>query len=162
MKCVFCEIVAGREPASIIYSDAHVVALMTLRPTQPGECMIIPKQHIDHFTDLPDDLAIQVVVVAQKIGRKMRQVFSPKRVGMVVHGFGVPHAHLLLVAQHNPHDITSGRFARVVDGKVVFDQTAIPVPSREELDKHASLLRLEEPEPNQSPEPTAPSGHGSP
>jgi histidine triad (HIT) family protein len=152
MKCIFCEIVAGRERASVIYSDERVLALMTLHPSQPGECMVIPKQHIDHFTDLPDDLAAHLVVVAQKIGRKMRQGFSPKRVGMVVHGFGVPHAHLLLVAQHNPDDITSGRFARIVGEKVVYDLAGIRVPPREELDRHAALLSIAE-EPNQSPQP---------
>tara|TARA_R110002050_G_scaffold32336_1_gene83313 strand:+ start:40 stop:522 length:483 start_codon:yes stop_codon:yes gene_type:complete len=152
MKCIFCEIVAGREPASVIYSDDQVLALMTLRPSQPGECMVIPKQHIDHFTDLSDDLSAHLVVVAQRIGRKMKQVFSPQRIGMVVHGFGVPHAHLLLVAQHNPDDITSGRFARIEEGKIVFDLRDIPVPPRDELDKHAALLSIAD-EPDQGSQP---------
>ena len=30
---------------------------MTLRPTAPGECLVIPKAHIDHFTDIPDDIS---------------------------------------------------------------------------------------------------------
>jgi histidine triad (HIT) family protein len=102
MKCVFCEIVTGRDPASVIYSDDLVLAFMTLQPSQPGECMVIPKLHIDHFTDIPDDLAMHMMVVGQRIGRKMMQVFSPKRVGLVVHGFGVPHAHLILIRSTTP------------------------------------------------------------
>jgi histidine triad (HIT) family protein len=143
MNCIFCEIVAGKAPASVIYADDRVMALMTLQPAQPGECMVIPKQHIDHFTDMPDDLAAHLIVVGQKIGRKMRQVFSPKRVGMVVHGFGVAHAHLLLVPQHNLDDITSGRFARIDQGKIVFDLQDVPLPSREQLDEHAASLCID-------------------
>lgn len=143
MKCVFCEIAAGREPASVIYSDPRVIAFMGVQPAQSGECMVIPREHIDHFSDLSDDLAAHVIVVAQKISRKVRQVFSPRRVGLVVHGFGVPHAHLLIVPQHNSDDITSGRFARIDDGKVVFDMKNIPVVERKILNEQAKSLRID-------------------
>lgn len=143
MKCIFCEIVAGRELASVIYSDSRVVAFMDVQPAQPGQCMVIPREHIDHFSDLPDDLAAHVTVVAQKISRKVRQVFSTQRVGLLVHGFGVPHAHLLIVPQHHHDDITSGRFARIEDGKIVFDMKNIPQAKRELLNEQAQVLRFD-------------------
>ena len=31
--------------------------------------LVIPKAHIDHFTDIPDDIARRIMVVAQRIGR---------------------------------------------------------------------------------------------
>jgi histidine triad (HIT) family protein len=140
MKCIFCEIVEGREPASVIYDDDRILAFMSLQPAQPGECLIIPKQHIDHFTDIPDDLASHIIVIGQRIGRKMMQAFSPKRVGMAVHGFGVPHAHLIIVPQHNTDDITSGRFARIVGEEIVFDLSEVKIASRNELNIHAQML----------------------
>jgi len=159
-ECVFCDIVAGRAPASIICEDSDVAAFMTLRPTAPGECLVIPKVHVDHFTDLEDQLAARIMVVAQRLGRRVREVFKPERVGFVVHGFGVPHAHLIVgfvvhgfgiphahlivVPQHGPHDITSGRFARVEDGKLVFSCRDMPIPDRTVLDEHARLLRADE------------------
>lgn len=102
MACPFCEIVAGRAPVSLIYADETILAFMTLQPFAPGECTGIPRAHIDHFTDVDDDTAAHIMVVAQRIGRRMRNVFAPERVGMVVHGYGVPHAHLILVPQHGP------------------------------------------------------------
>ena len=50
-QCVFCEIVGGRAPASTIFEDELVMAIMVIRPTSPGEFMVIPRLHIDHFTD---------------------------------------------------------------------------------------------------------------
>jgi len=140
MSCIFCEIVAGRAPASIIYEDDVLMAFMTLRPFAPGECLIIPRQHVDHFTDLDDADAQRIIVLAQRIGRRMREVFKPRRVGMLVHGFGVPHAHFILVPQHRTDDLTSARFARIEAGRIVFDLENIPFAERAALDEHARLL----------------------
>lgn len=139
-SCIFCAIVAGQAPASIIYEDAEMMAFMGIRPIHPGECMVIPRAHVDHFTDLDDALAERILARALRIGRRMRQVFAPERVGMVVHGFGVPHAHLLIIPQHHPTDITSGRFATVEGGGVRFDVAQVPLAARAVLDEHARLL----------------------
>ena len=140
MSCIFCEIVAGRAPVSLVYEDDAVSAFMNVRPTAPGECLVIPKAHVDHFTDVPDDVAAHVMVVAQRIGRRLRALFSPDRVGYLVHGYGVAHAHLILVPQHGPHHLTSDRFARVHDGRVVFDLSRVPLAERAMLDAQARAL----------------------
>lgn len=140
LACPFCEIVVGRGPASIIYQDDVIMAFMTLQPFSPGECTIIPREHIDHFTDLPDAIAQRIMLAAQRIGRRLRTVFSPERVGMVVHGYGVPHAHLILIPQNDPYDITSARYSYIEDGRVAFGMKHIPVAPRQLLDEHARQL----------------------
>lgn len=140
MSCVFCAIIAGTAPASIIYRDELVIAFMTIHPISPGECTVIPLAHVDHFTDVEDGTAERIMRVAQRIGRRMREAFQPQRVGMVVHGYGVAHAHLIVVPQHGPYDITSARFARVENGEVVFTTQHIETPARHVLDAHARLL----------------------
>jgi histidine triad (HIT) family protein len=123
--CIFCEIVAGRATASVVYDDVRIMAFMTLHPTRPGEFVLVPKRHLDHFCDLEDDLSAHLCVVAQRLSRNLRERLAPKRVGWVVHGFGVPHAHLIVVPQHEESDIVSGR------------------PPREELDRLAALRSSE-------------------
>jgi histidine triad (HIT) family protein len=140
VSCIFCEIVAGRAPASFVYRDDAISAFMTLQPTAPGECLIIPNEHIDHFTDVPDSTAARIMMIAQQIGRRMRDVFPLERVGYLVHGYGVAHAHLIIVAQQGPYHLTSDRFARIADGRVVFDLSMIAVADRQALDEHAALL----------------------
>lgn len=140
--CVFCEIVSGRSPASVVHEDDLSLCLMTLRPTRPGECMVIPKDHIDHFIDIPEELLAHLTKVTRSVGRALQSEFAPLRVGMVVHGFGVPHAHFILVPQHDVYDITSGRFAVIEGGEVEFRHRLIPEVPREQLDQHASRLRV--------------------
>lgn len=115
---------------------------MTLRPTRPGECLVIPKEHIDHFIDIPSTLLAHLTEVTRRVGRALQAEFQPLRVGMVVHGFGVPHAHFVLVPQHDPYDITSARFAEVEEGEVIFrPHLTIPKAPRSELDAHADRIR---------------------
>ncbi|HEY3875192.1 MAG TPA: HIT family protein [Candidatus Kapabacteria bacterium] len=142
MSCIFCDIIAQREPASIVYENESVLAFMSIQPTRPGECLIIPKVHIDHFTDLPEELAAHLMVIGERIGKKTMEVFSPKRIGMLVHGFGVPHAHLILVPQHRTDDVTSARFARIENDTIVFDLKNIARVSRDALDRQAQKLRI--------------------
>lgn len=142
-SCPFCHIIHNHAPVSPVYEDDATLALIPLVPIYPGACIVIPKIHIDHFTDLPDELAAHIMVVAQHLGRKIMTVYQPLKVGMVVHGFGVRHAHLNLIPQHDPLDITYKHLAHIEDGQVKFSDKPLPAPSREVLDEQAAVLRIE-------------------
>jgi len=144
-SCVFCRIVAGDSEASIIWQDKDAMALMNLRGVNKGDCMVIPKEHIDHFTSIPDPLAAKILLVAQRIGRRILEIYGPQRIGYVVHGYGVPHAHLLIVPQNHPNDITSRKFMQVVDGEIECSEKLLPLIPREELDGMAAELAIEDP-----------------
>ena len=49
--CLFCKIVAGDVPATVVYSDEHVVAFNDLNPQAPTHVLVVP---LGHFTDLAD------------------------------------------------------------------------------------------------------------
>jgi histidine triad (HIT) family protein len=138
-SCIFCQIVAGEAPASVVYEDERVMALMNIRPIHPGELMVIPKEHVDHFCDLADDLACHVLVQAQRLSRNLRERLKPQRAGLVVHGFGVAHAHLIVVPLHEPNDIVSARHIHVEAGQIKFSDGHLN-ETREELDRLARLL----------------------
>jgi histidine triad (HIT) family protein len=141
VSCVFCEIVANRVAASRIFEDEHIIAFMDIRPVRRGQAVIIPRRHIDHFSELPDDLAVHVFLAGQHLARTMRRVLSPLRVGTVVHGFGVPHAHLVVMPLEHPWDITSAAFSLIEDGAVVFRWEQVAHADRDDLDAMAARLR---------------------
>ncbi len=141
VNCVFCGIINGVEPASFVHEDEVCVAFLSLLQVRPGETVIIPKDHIDHFTDIPEETATHIMKVAHRLGRVVRERMNPQRIGYVVHGYGVAHAHLILVPQHSPNDITSERFAQVKDSKLSFSPRILPVIPRSDLDALASRIR---------------------
>lgn len=139
--CTFCSIINGESPASFIHQDDHCVAFLNINPINLGEFMVIPRLHIDHFTDMPDDLAAHIMVVAQQLGRRLLKEFEPKRIGYVVHGFGVPHAHLNVVPLHESNDIISAKHVVVDERGFRVSLENLSPPSRTKLDSIASRLR---------------------
>jgi histidine triad (HIT) family protein len=51
--CVFCQIVAGEIPASIVYEDADHVAFLDARPLFEGHTLLVPRVHVETLADLP-------------------------------------------------------------------------------------------------------------
>ena len=141
MNCIFCKIVLGEVGSSKVYEDDQILAFMDNYPVREGQVLVIPKNHIDHFSDLPDDLAVKIFLKAHHISKSIKEKFNPERMGLVVHGYGVPHAHMVIVPQHNEDDITTGQMAKIENGKVVFTSANLPMAPREELDEIAEVIK---------------------
>jgi histidine triad (HIT) family protein len=93
---IFSRIVAGEIPAHRLREDDRFLAFLDVRPIRPGHSLVIPKEEIDHFFDLPDDMLADLVVFAKPVANAIRDVTGAARVGCAVVGVEVPHAHLHL------------------------------------------------------------------
>lgn len=62
--CIFCEIVARKAPASIVYQDDVVIVVMDIRPVNPGHLMVIPKQHITYMSEMDEDTGMHLFRIA--------------------------------------------------------------------------------------------------
>jgi histidine triad (HIT) family protein len=139
--CIFCKIAKREIPSHVVHDDEDSFAFMDMRPIRPGHALVIPKLHIDHFSDLPDAAATKVLMVAQRLARTMRATLAPPRVGLLVGGFAVPHAHLHVVPMHDGHDLTSQAYAKLADGKVTYDIANNPAAAPEALKAMAERLK---------------------
>jgi histidine triad (HIT) family protein len=50
--CLFCKIVAGTVPSSIVYQDEHLIAFKDINPQAPMHVLIVPRRHIATLNDL--------------------------------------------------------------------------------------------------------------
>ncbi|NOQ51573.1 MAG: HIT domain-containing protein [Desulfuromonadaceae bacterium] len=50
--CLFCKIIRGEIPATIIYEDAEIVAFKDVDPQAPQHFLIVPRKHIRNALDL--------------------------------------------------------------------------------------------------------------
>jgi len=50
--CIFCRIVEGSIPATIVYQDEHTLAFDDVNPQAPVHTLVIPKQHVTSVQDL--------------------------------------------------------------------------------------------------------------
>lgn len=69
-SCVFCKIVAGDIPATIVHKDEQVTAFRDISPAGPTHVLIVPNKHIASINTVePADepLLGHLFVVARKI-----------------------------------------------------------------------------------------------
>ncbi|MCA9052943.1 MAG: HIT family protein [Planctomycetaceae bacterium] len=96
MPTLFTRIIQGELPGRFVYRDKHCVAFLTIAPLKPGHTLVVPVQEVDHWVDLPAELAAHVFAVAQRVAQAIQQEFSPKKVGLMIAGLEVNHVHLHL------------------------------------------------------------------
>lgn len=72
-SCIFCDIAAGRAPASIVFRDDVVCAFMDIRPINPGHVLVIPLAHAAHLEGLPRGTGGHMFEVGQRLAAALRQ-----------------------------------------------------------------------------------------
>jgi len=104
-KSIFTRIIDGEIPAYKIYEDDKVIAILDIHPIHQGHTLVIPKKQVDHIWDLNDEDYDYLWKISKKIGKHIKDTLDSPRVGIVVEGFGVSHAHVHLVPIYKGNDL---------------------------------------------------------
>ncbi len=134
--CIFCRIVAGELPASIIYEDQNALAFLDIQPITPGHMLVIPKHHAESFVDLPSEDAAHLMRVGQKLDAALhRSELSCEAVGMFLAdgraaGQDVNHVHLHVFPRYQGDEI-----------EFSFSTSSRKQPGREQLNADADKIR---------------------
>lgn len=97
MPSIYTRIIDGDIPGRFLWQDDLCVAFLDIRPLANGHTLVVPREEIDQWTDLPVDLATHLMSVAHTIGGIQKAVLKPARVGLMIAGFEVPHVHVHVV-----------------------------------------------------------------
>ncbi|MBN1964143.1 MAG: HIT domain-containing protein, partial [Anaerolineae bacterium] len=71
--CIFCRIVAGQAPASIIYADDVALAFLDINPVNPGHVLVIPRVHAPYLADLDEAAGMHLWRIAQRTAAALRE-----------------------------------------------------------------------------------------
>ena len=105
MATVFSMIINGDLPARFVWKDDRCVAFLSINPLAPGHTLVVPREEIDHWVDLEPGLLAHLTSVSQIIGEALQRGFQPVKVGMMIAGLEVPHAHIHVVPMRGVHDL---------------------------------------------------------
>ena len=94
---IFSRIIAGEIPCEKILEDDRFFAFLDIRPIAPGHALVVPKTQVDKLYELDEATLGAMLPFAARVARALEKAVPCKRVGMIVAGFEVPHAHLHLV-----------------------------------------------------------------
>jgi histidine triad (HIT) family protein len=101
--CLFCRILTGELPSSPVLEDDLVVAILDIHPANTGHTLILPRRHVEFFTDLNrkelEQLALagQRVATALKRGSDSCEAVTLSLADGAAAGQDVPHTHLHVV-----------------------------------------------------------------
>lgn len=98
--CLFCRIVRGEEPASIVLEDADCVAFLDVRPLFHGHTLVVPRRHVETLSDLPPELFAPLVSDAQRIARALEAALGAEGTFVAMNNRvsqSVPHLHVHVV-----------------------------------------------------------------
>ena len=127
MPSIFTRIIDGEIPARMLWEDETCVSLLDVRPLEDGHSLVIPRDEVDQWTDLPADTAAHLTGVAHAIGQAQKSVFAAPRIGLMIAGFEVPHAHV--------HVLPISSMSSLDFGNANTD------PDQDLLDQHLDQLR---------------------
>ncbi len=94
MTTLFSRILAGELPGQFVHEDEQCAVFLSVHPLSEGHSLVVPREELDDWLACPDGLRDHLFAVAQRVGRAIRTVFAPPRVGLVLAGFEVPHLHV--------------------------------------------------------------------
>jgi histidine triad (HIT) family protein len=72
MSCVFCDIVAGHAPASILFEDERTITFLDHRPVTPGHMLVVPRRHAAFLADLDPEDGAQLFRVGMRGAAALR------------------------------------------------------------------------------------------
>lgn len=72
MSCVFCAIVAGTAPRSVVHEDELTLAFMDIRPITAGHLLVVPKRHATYLAEVPEDTAAALMLAATRCAAALR------------------------------------------------------------------------------------------
>lgn len=104
-ECIFCKIANGEIPAATVYEDDDFRVILDLGPASRGHALILPKSHYANLYELPDETAQKVMVLAKKVGIKMKEKLQCVGLNVVQNngaaaGQTVFHFHMHLIPRY--------------------------------------------------------------
>ena len=82
-------------------NDEHgLLATLDIHPATAGHTLVVPREAVDHWTDLPDARILQATLLGTFVSRYLQNTLRPLRVTKHTIGFGVPHTHVQYVPSY--------------------------------------------------------------
>ena len=105
MATIFTKIINGEIPCYKIAEDKNYFAFLDINPLKAGHTLVVPRKATDYIFDLDDNELAGLILFSKKIAAAIKSVIPCNRIGVVILGLEVPHAHIHLVPMDTMEDV---------------------------------------------------------
>ncbi len=119
-KCIFCEIAAGRfQTPGIFWENNEFMAFLSIDPNTEGFSCVIPKEHYgSDVMKMPDEMLQKFIVASKHVAGILENYFPDVgRVGVLMEGTGIDHAHIKLSPMHGTQELKRGEWKQYLSEK---------------------------------------------
>jgi histidine triad (HIT) family protein len=81
--CLFCKIVAGEIPATIVAQDEHTISFMDINPATPGHALVIPREHAQDLLSIETDDLAACIHAAQRLAGRAKEALQADGVNLI-------------------------------------------------------------------------------
>ena len=81
--CIFCSIVAGDAPATIVDEDEHTIAFMDIHPWTRGHALVIPREHAKNLYEISDEDLAHTMRAAKRLAGRARDTLGADGVNLL-------------------------------------------------------------------------------
>lgn len=109
MSTLFSRIIHRELDAHIVFEQDEFIAILDRAPINPGHILLIPFEEVEEVIDLSPQRYQAIWLLVQKFSAVLKLAFNAPKVGIVVEGFGVPHAHIHLIPIYQGNQLNPER-----------------------------------------------------
>ena len=106
MSSIFSKIISGEIPCYKVAENNKNIAFLDIRPIKRGHVLCVPKLEVDELFELPLDDYNNLMSFTRQVAQSLKRVVPCKRIGSMVLGMEVPHAHIHLVPINSEHELS--------------------------------------------------------
>ncbi len=128
---IFTKIIKGEIPCHKIYEDEKTIAFLDIDPAVHAHTLVVPKVQVDQFNDLDDEYYQALWNTVKKVANNHQSKLGTDRIGIVIKGVDVPHAHVHVQPFNVGQHLGAGK-------------NGIKKPTHEELAVTADKLRFDD------------------
>ncbi len=106
MDCIFCDIIAGKSEAEILYQNEKIISFLDIRPVNYGHTLVIPKKHYENFLSVPVDEFDHLMKAMQYIATAVKTSVNADAFNLIVNngkaaGQTIFHFHFHIIPRYS-------------------------------------------------------------
>jgi histidine triad (HIT) family protein len=108
---VFCDIIAKKAPAHIVYEDDNLIAFLDKHPIADGHTLVLTKRHYERLGEIPHAEVVKLFAKVQELNERIMTKMSAQgshisiNDGRAAHQL-VPHIHVHIIPRKAGDEVT--------------------------------------------------------
>ena len=130
LPCVFCDIIARKAPAHIVYEDDDLIAFLDNHPITDGHTLLVTKHHYERLGEIPRDMVSKLFTKAQELNETVMRKMAAQGAnisvndGKAAHQL-VPHIHVHIIPRRANDGVTFSARKRLSEEQMEHIRTLI-------------------------------------